>query len=47
MLFSYVPGDAGGPIVTEVNLATGHIRFWASNGTSSGYLEGTGVVLRI
>jgi hypothetical protein len=47
MLFSYVPGDAGGPVVTEANLATGHIRFWASNSTSSGYLEGTGVVMRI
>jgi len=47
MLFSYVPGDAGGPIVTEANLATGHIRFYASNSASTGFLEGTGVVMRI
>jgi hypothetical protein len=47
MLFSYVPGDVGGPIVTEANLATGHIRFYASNSASTGFLEGTGVVMRI
>src|SRR5258706_11267175 len=47
MLFSYIPGDAGGPIVTEANLATGHIRFYASNTASTGSLEGTGVVMRI
>ena len=47
MLFSYIPGDAGGPIVTEANLATGHIRFYASNTASTGFLEGTGVVMRI
>jgi hypothetical protein len=47
MLFSYVPGDAGGPIVTEANLATGHIRFYASNTASTGSLEGNGVVMRI
>jgi hypothetical protein len=47
MLFSYVPGDVGGPIVTEANLATGHVRFYASNSTTTGFLEGTGVVMRI
>jgi len=47
MLFSYLPGDVGGPIVTEANLATGHIRFYASNSASTGFLEGTGVVMRI
>jgi hypothetical protein len=47
MLFSYIPGDAGGPIVTEANLATGHIRFYASNTASTGSLEGNGVVMRI
>ena len=47
MLFSYVPGDVGGPIVTEADLATGHIRFYASNSTSTGFLEGAGVVMRI
>ena len=47
MLFSYVPGDVGGPIVTEANLATGHIRFYASNSATTGFLEGTGVVMRI
>jgi len=47
MLFSYVPGDVGGPILTEANLATGHIRFIAGNTASSATLEGTGVVIRI
>jgi len=47
MLVSYVPGDVGGPIVTEANLATGQIRFYASNSASTGFLEGTGVVMRI
>jgi hypothetical protein len=47
MLFSYVPGDVGGPIVTEANLATGHVRFYASNSATTGFLEGTGVVMRI
>jgi hypothetical protein len=47
MLFSYVPGDVGGPIVTEANLTTGHIRFYASNSTTTALLEGTGVVMRI
>jgi hypothetical protein len=47
MLFSYVPGDVGGPIVTEANLTTGHIRFIAGNTASSATLEGTGVVIRI
>jgi len=44
---SYVPGDVGGPIVTEASLATGHIRFYASNSATTGFLEGTGVVMRI
>jgi hypothetical protein len=47
MLFSNVPGDEGGPIVTEANLATGHIRFIAGNSVSHAVLEGTGVVMRI
>jgi hypothetical protein len=47
MLFSYVPGDAGGPILTEANLATGHIRFTAGNSVSSALLEGTGIVMRV
>jgi hypothetical protein len=42
-----IPGDVGGPIVTEANLATGHIRFYASNSATTGFLEGTGVVMRI
>jgi hypothetical protein len=46
MLFSYVPGDVGGPIVTEANLATPH-RFYASNSATTGFLEGAGVVMRI
>jgi hypothetical protein len=47
MLFSNVPGDEGGPIITEANLATGHIRFTAGNSVSHAVLEGTGVVMRI
>lgn len=47
MLFSYVPGDAGGPIVTVANLATGAIRFYAGNTASHATLEGTGVVIRL
>jgi len=47
MLFSNVPGDEGGPIVTEANLATGHIRFTAGNSLSHAVLQGTGVVMRI
>jgi hypothetical protein len=47
MLFSNVPGDEGGPIVTEANLATGHIRFTAGNSISHAVLEGAGVVMRI
>ncbi|HEX3826040.1 MAG TPA: hypothetical protein VHV82_02095 [Sporichthyaceae bacterium] len=47
MLFSYVPGDAGGPILTEANLATGHIRFTAGNTATSARLEGTGIVMRV
>jgi hypothetical protein len=47
MLFSYVPGDAGGPILTEANLATGHIRFTAGNTATSAHLEGTGIVMRV
>jgi hypothetical protein len=47
MLFSYVPGDAGGPIITEANLATGHIRFTAGNTATSAHLEGTGIVIRV
>jgi hypothetical protein len=47
MLFSNIPGDEGGPIVTEANLATGHIRFTAGNSASHAVLEGTGVVMRI
>jgi len=47
MLFSYVPGDAGGPIVTEANLATGQIRFIAGNTATSAHLEGTGIVMRL
>jgi hypothetical protein len=47
MLFSNVPGDEGGPIITEANLRTGHIRFTAGNSLSHAVLEGTGVVMRI
>jgi hypothetical protein len=47
MLFTNVPGDEGGPIITEANLATGHIRFTAGNSLSNAVLEGTGVVMRI
>ena len=47
MLFSNIPGDEGGPILTEANLATGHIRFTAGNSLSHAVLEGTGVVMRI
>jgi hypothetical protein len=47
MLFSYIPGDAGGPIVTEANLVTGAIRFYAGNTVSHASLAGTGVVMRI
>jgi hypothetical protein len=47
MLFSNVPGDEGGPITTEANLTTGHIRFIAGNSLSHAVLEGTGVVMRI
>ena len=47
MLFSNVPGDEGGPIITEANLSTGHIRFIAGNSLSYAVLEGTGVVMRI
>ena len=46
-LFTNVPGDEGGPIITEANLATGHIRFTAGNSLSHAVLEGTGVVMRI
>jgi hypothetical protein len=47
MLFSNVPGDEGGPIITEANLTTGHITFTAGNSLSHAVLEGTGVVMRI
>jgi hypothetical protein len=47
MLFSYVPGDVGGPVVTEANLATGAVRFYAGNTASHATLEGSGVVLRV
>jgi hypothetical protein len=47
MLFSNIPGDEGGPIITEANLVTGHIRFTAGNSVSHAVLEGTGVVMRI
>ena len=47
MIFSNVPGDEGGPIITEANLRTGHIRFTAGNSLSHAVLEGTGVVMRI
>jgi hypothetical protein len=47
MIFSNIPGDEGGPIITEANLTTGHIRFTASNSLSHAVLEGTGVVMRI
>jgi hypothetical protein len=47
MIFSNIPGDEGGPIVTEANLRTGHIRFTAGNSLSHAVLEGTGVVMRI
>jgi hypothetical protein len=47
MLFSNVPGDEGGPITTEANLTTGHIRFIAGNSLSHAVLEGTGVVMRM
>jgi hypothetical protein len=47
MLFSNIPGDEGGPIVTEANLTTGHITFTAGNSLSHAVLEGTGVVMRI
>lgn len=47
MIFSNIPGDEGGPIVTEANLTTGHIRFTAGNSLSHAVLEGTGVVMRI
>lgn len=47
MLFSNVPGDEGGPIITEANLVTGHIRFTAGNSLSHAVLEGTGIVMRI
>jgi hypothetical protein len=47
MLFSNIPGDEGGPIITEANLTTGHIRFTAGNSLSHAVLEGTGVVMRI
>jgi hypothetical protein len=47
MLFSGAPGDEGGAIITEANLATGHIRFTGSDGAITFLLEGPGVVMRI
>jgi hypothetical protein len=47
MLVSYIPGDVGGLTITEANLATGHIRLYFSNDVTTGFLEGTGVVMRI
>jgi hypothetical protein len=47
MIFSNIPGDEGGPIITEANLRTGRIRFTAGNSLSHAVLEGTGVVMRI
>jgi len=47
MLFSYVPGDAGGPIVTEANLITGAVTFYAGNTVSHASLTGVGVVMRV
>jgi len=48
MLFSGDPGDPGGTIITEANLANGSIRWTGTvNKTAQFLLEGTGVVIRI